>query len=290
MKDCQEQLAVSERRACSGLGVSRSTVRYEASRKSDEDRLVARILELVRELPRCGYRQVTQFLRREGWRVNKKRVYRLWRQEGLKVPVKKTKKRRLGISEGGIERRRAERPNHVWSMDFIFDRTEDGRPVKILSIIDEFTRECIGLEVGRRLTGDGVIEALVDLLAIRGKPEYLRADNGPEFICGRLRGFLAKVDIGTSYIEPGSPWENGYVESFHSRFRDECLACELFTSLREARAVIDRWRAHYNHRRPHSSLGGRTPAEFATHCAASVRATPSLQQHNAETLTQPMPS
>jgi transposase InsO family protein len=173
-------------------------------------------------------------------------------------------------------------------MDFVFDRTTNGRPLKVLSVIDEYTRECIALEVGRKLTGDGVVDVLADLLAIRGKPDYIRADNGPEFICERLRGFLRRVEIGTSYIEPGSPWENGYVESFHSRLRDECLGCEIFESVAEARGVIERWRSHYNHHRPHSSLGGLPPSRFASQCAASDRAAPSLQQHAAEFVSQPV--
>lgn len=286
----QEQFNVSERRACETLGVGRSTQRYRSKKKTDDSRLIERIHELVREFPRHGYRRITRTLVQEGWRVNVKKIYRIWRQEGLKVPKKTVKKRRLGTSEGGVVRRRAEHPNHVWSMDFIFDRTSNGRSLKILSVIDEFTRECIALEVGRRMTGHGVVDLLTDLLAIRGKPEFLRADNGPEFVCRRLRRFLDQVEIGTSYIEPGSPWENGFVESFHSRLRDECLALEEFGNLGEAKAIIGRWRSHYNHRRPHSSLGGLPPAEFASRCAASVRATPSLQQHTADPTTYPMPS
>ncbi len=257
--------------------------------KVDEPQLITRILELVREFPRYGYRQITRLLRNEGWQVNFKRVYRLWRQEGLRVPQKKRKRRRLGDSSGGIVRRKAERVNQVWSLDFIFDRTVNGRPLKILSIIDEYTRECIALEVNRRITSEDVIGVLVDLFAIRGVPEFIRSDNGPEFIATRLRNFLEKVDVGTSYIEPGSPWENGFVESFHSRLRDECLACEEFTRLNEATAVITAWRMTYNQRRPHSSLGGMTPAEFASQCATSVPgeipptapSLPPLQRHTA---------
>ena len=260
--------SVSERRACLVLEQPRSTQRYVPQVREDEPELLKRILELVREFPRFGYRQITRLLRRDGWEVNFKRVYRLWRQEGLKVPQKKRKRRRLGDSAGGIARRIAERKDHVWSLDFIFDRTSNGHPLKILSIVDEYTRECVALEVSRNLTGDDVVSVLVDLFTIRGVPKFVRSDNGPEFISKRLRGFLEKVDVGTSYIEPGSPWENGYVESFHSRFRDECLACEEFTTLTEAIRVIQDWRMTYNHRRPHSSLGGLTPAEFSTQCAS----------------------
>jgi len=252
----------------------------------EERRLVGRILELVREFPRYGYRMITRLLRREGWQVNFKRIYRLWRQEGLKVPVKRAKKRRLGTTEGGITRRQAKHPNHVWSIDFIFDRTENGRPLKILSLVDEFTRECIALEVNRKFTGDHLVELLTDLFAIRGVPEFIRSDNGPEFISRRVQQFLETIDVGSSFIEPGSPWQNGYVESFHSRLRDECLDCELFTTLAEARTIITAWRQTYNHRRPHGSLGGQTPADFASQWSASVRATPSLQQPTAIPFTQ----
>nr|WP_246146457.1 IS3 family transposase [Rubripirellula lacrimiformis] len=284
----QHSFAVSERRACRTLGQPRSSQRYAAKTNEEEPRLIARILELVGEFPRYGYRQITRLLRQEGWRVNFKRVYRLWKQEGLKVPVKKAKKRRMGNADGGINRRAAERPNHVWSIDFIFDRTENGRSLKILSLIDEFTRECIALEVGRKFTGDDLVHLLSELFVIRGVPSFIRSDNGPEFISKSVRSFLDFIEVGTSYIEPGSPWQNGYVESFHSRFRDECLACELFGSLAEAQAVIESWRQTYNHRRPHSGLGGLTPAEFASQWAASatVAALPPRKQPTANSVTQ----
>lgn len=218
----QQACSISERRACAVLDQPRSTQRYLATTKEDEPRLITRILELVREFPRYGYRQITRLLCSEGWHVNPKRIYRLWKQEGLKVPKKKQKRRRLGDSRGGIIRRQAEVMNHVWSMDFIFDRTTNGRAIKILSVIDEYTRECLALDVSRRITSDDVISTLVDLVAIRGVPKFVRCDNGPEFVAKSLRKFLDRIDVGTSYIEPGSPWENGFVESFHSRFRDEC--------------------------------------------------------------------
>lgn len=250
--------------------------------------MLKRILELVGEFPRYGYRQITRVLRSEGWHVNAKRIYRLWRREGLKVPQKRVKRKRLGTSAGGITRRQAEHRNHVWSVDFIFDRTTNGRPLKILVVIDEYTRECLALEVGRRFTSDDFIELLTDLLANRGAPGFIRSDNGPEFIASRVRTFLESIDVGTSYIEPGSPWQNGYVESFNSRLRDECLACEEFTAVREASDVLDHWRDTYNHRRPHSSLGGLTPAAFSSRCFV---ASATLQhQSNADLLTQPVPS
>tara|TARA_R110000868_G_scaffold324794_1_gene585617 strand:- start:10480 stop:11310 length:831 start_codon:yes stop_codon:yes gene_type:complete len=275
------------------LDQPRSTQRYVPTVKEEESQLISRILELVREFPRFGYRQITRLLRSEGWQINFKRVYRLWQQEGLKVPRKKQKRKRLGDSSGGILRRKSERMNQVWSMDFIFDRTTNSRAIKILSIIDEYTRECIALSVSRKFTSDDVIAALVDLIAIRGVPAFVRCDNGPEFISKSLRKFLERIDVGTSYIEPGSPWENGFVESFHSRFRNECLACEEFTTISEAMTVIDEWRNIYNQRRPHSSLGGQTPAEFASQCAASVPgenpppapSLPPLQRHTADLIT-----
>ncbi len=199
---------------------------------------------------------------------------------------KRIKKRRLGTTEGSITRRRAERPDHVWSIDFIFDRNENGRPLKSLSLIDDFTGECIALEVNRKFTGDDLVDLLSDLFAIRGVPKFIRSDNGPEFIGRRVRQFLEKINVGAFYIEPGSLWQNGYVESFHSRIRDECLACEVFTTLTEARTVIAAWRQVYNHRRPHSSLGGHTPADFSSQWSACVRATPSLQKPTAIPVTQ----
>lgn len=259
--------------------------------KTDEVPLLKRILELVAEFPRFGYRRITHLLRKEGWNVNAKRIYRLWRREGLKVPQKKVKRRRLGCLEGGVTRRQACRRDHVWSVDFIFDRTFNGRPLKILVVIDEYTRECLALEVGRRFTGHDLIELLGRLLKRRGAPCYIRSDNGPEFISRRVRSFLDSVGVETSYIEPGSPWQNGFIESFNSRFRDECLACEEFTTVTEARQVIDQWRKSYNTRRPHSSLGGLTPTEFSRRCAASAPAEkgPALQQH-ATVLSQPIHS
>ncbi len=266
----QQQCRVSQRRACRVLDQPLSTQRYEPTVKSDEPALMSRILELVVEFPRYGYRQITRLLRGEGWHVNAKRIYRLWRREGLKVPKKKKKRRRLGSASGGITRRRAERRNHVWSVDFIFDRTTNGRQLKILVVIDEYTRECLSLEVNRRFTSDQFVELLGRLFAAHGVPEFIRSDNGPEFIAHRVREFLEKIEIGTSYIEPGSPWQNGYVESFNSRLRDECLACEEFTSVTEARGVIGHWRQIYNQREPAESSGGLTPQEFSLRRTASA--------------------
>jgi transposase InsO family protein len=222
-----------------------------------------RIKELAREHPRYGYRRITALLRREGWSVNIKRVHRLWRREGLKVPQIRRKRRRLGHGENGCARRRSERPNHVWSYDFLYDQTADGRQLKILPVVDEYTRECLTIEVERGMDAEAVVSTLEYLFEVRGEPEHIRSDNGPEFIAEAVRSWLARRGSKTLYIEPGSPWENAYSESFNSRFRDELLDREVFETLKEAKVIIEDHRLEYNHRRPHSSLGYRTPAEFA---------------------------
>ena len=269
----QRRLGVSERRACRVLEQPRATQRYVAETGDEEARLVGRMLELVRRHPRYGYRRITALFRREGWPVNRKRIYRLWRRQGLKVPKKQRKKRRLGTSANGCVRQRAEHVDHVWAWDFIFDRTSNGRTLKCLSIVDEYTRECLALEVDRRMTSEQVIDVLVELFAVRGVPSHIRSDNGPEFIARAIRRHLEQTGVGTLYIEPGAPWENGYAESFHSRLRDELLAREEFASLGEAKALASQWRADYNHRRPHSALGYQTPAEFASACRKCCSAT-----------------
>lgn len=283
---------VSERRACRALGQSRSCQRYKPMDDEEEKRLVQEMLELVGQHPRYGYRFIWALLRKRGWQVNRKRVYRLWRQEGLKVPQKQHKRRRLGTSDNSCVRHKAEHKDHVWAWDFVHDRTTHGRPLKWLSIVDEYTRECVALEIGRGITAERVIDVLVDLFRIRGVPKHIRSDNGPEFIAHAIRQWLAKAGVETLYVKPGSPWENGYAESFHSRLRDELTNREEFTSLAEARYLADAWRLEYNHRRPHSSLAYQTPAEFAAGCAAaSAPAAPTLQpQHsrNPEVLPQPL--
>lgn len=268
--DLQAKFEVSERRACRVLEQPRSSQRYTAKVPDDEPALVARMLELVRKHPRYGYRFITAKLRQEGWQVNFKRIYRLWRREGLKVPKKKRKKRRLGRSENGCHRRRAECKNHVWCWDFIFDRTTSGSPLKWLSIEDEFTRESLALKVDRSITSEDVIDTLAELFAMRGVPSHIRSDNGPEFIAKAIQRWLGQLEIEALYIEPGSPWENGYAESFHSRLRDEFLATEEFESLAAARRLTTAWREDYNHHRPHSSLGYVTPVEYAARCPASA--------------------
>jgi transposase InsO family protein len=263
VKELQQSHEVSERRACQVLDQPRSSQRYEPQVAEDEGPLVRRMLELARQFPRYGYRFITAKLRQDGWSVNAKRVYRLWRREGLKVPKKKRKKRRLGSSQNGCVRRRAEGPNDVWCWDFVFDRTTTGSPLKWLSIVDEFTRECLCLKVDRSITSDDVLDTLAELFATRGVPSHIRSDNGPEFIAQAIQDWLAQLDIEALYIEPGSPWENGYAESFHSRLRDEFLALEEFESLKAARRLTASWRAEYNNHRPHSSLNYQTPSAFA---------------------------
>jgi len=231
--------------------------------RDDEERLVGRITALAGEYGRYGYRRITAMLFAEGWRVNHKRVERIWRQEGLKVPKKQPKRGRLWLNDGSCIRKRAEYPNHVWSYDFILDRTHDGRPLRVLVIVDEYTRECLSIDINRRLNSQDVLFRLGELFVRRGSPVYIRSDNGPEFTAKAVRTWLERVHVQTLFIEPGSPWENGYVESFNGKFRDELLNGEIFYTLTEARVLVERWRRDYNGRRLHSSLGYRPPAPEA---------------------------
>ena len=228
--------------------------------RDDEDRLTADIIELAREYGRYGYRRIAELLRRAGWQVNDKRVERIWRREGLKVPTKQPKRKRLWLNDGSCIRLRAERANHVWSYDFMEDRTHDGRKIRLLNVIDEFTRECLAVRVDRRLNSTNVIDVLSDLFILRGVPGHIRSDNGPEFVAKSVQTWIHAVGAKTAYIEPGSPWENGYIESFNARMRDELLNGELFYSLKEAQVIIENWRRHYNGVRPHTSLGYQPPA------------------------------
>ena len=221
---------------------------------------------LARKRPRYGYRRIHALLVREGWRVNRKRVHRLWREEGLKVRRQQRKRRRLGGSENSCTRKRAERKGHVWSYDFTLDQTADGKRLKLMPVVDEFTRECHAIEVERSLTARDVISTLGYLFQVHGEPEYIRSDNGPEFIATAVKQWLAASGVQTLYIEPGSPWQNAYVESFNGKLEDELLGREVFTSLTEAKVLIEQYRLEYNHERPHSSLDYQTPAEFAASC------------------------
>lgn len=269
MKHVQRQLRQPERRVCRVLGQPRSTQRYRAAPRDGPDgdgRLVDRLHELVRAHPRRGYRMMHGMLRLEGWRVNLKRVYRLWRREGFRVPRKQCKRRRLGQSRNGILRRTSLHKDHVWCADFIHDRDERDRPLKWLSVVDEFTRECVTLEVRRGMTSGEVVELLVEAFTLRGAPRHIRSDNGGEFIA-RAIGRLAEITgVEMLYIAPGSPWENAFAESFHGRLRDELLNAEAFEDVREAQALAAAWRNEYNHRRPHSALGYLPPATFAARC------------------------
>ena len=226
----------------------------------DEAALREGIISLARLYGRCGYRRITALLHAAGWVVNHKRVERIWRQEGLKVPPRQPKRGRLWLNDGSCVRLRPERPNHVWAYDFVEDRTRDGRKLRMLCVVDEFTRECLAIRVARKLGATDVIDVLADLFIARGVPAYVRSDNGSEFTASAVKGWITGIGAKTAYIELGSPWENGYVESFNGKLRDELLACEIFNTLAEARVLIERWRRHYNTVRPHSALGYRPPA------------------------------
>lgn len=259
----QETVGVSERRACQTLDQPRSTQRYRPRRSGDEPRLVGRMHELVRAHPRYGHRRIHALLVREGWRVNRKRVHRLWKREGFKVPRKAKKKRRLGSSENACAHRRPEHRDHVWAWDFVHDRTRDGRALKWFTLVDEFTRECLALDVRRRFRAEDVKAVLAEIVRWRGAPEHIRSDNGPEFIARAIGEALAEAGVGTLYIEPGAPWENGYAESFNGKVRDELLNAEEFASLLEAQVLGSDWKRDYNTKRPHSALGYLTPQEFS---------------------------
>jgi len=229
----------------------------------EEARLVARIIQLATQYGRYGYRRITAMLRQEEWQVNHKRVERIWRSEGLKVPQKQPKRRRLWLNDGSCIRLRPQFTDHVWSYDFVTDRTADGRAFRILNIIDEYTRECLAILVKRCITSQYVIDQLFQLILFRGIPKHIRSDNGPEFTAKAVRGWLSRLGVKTLFIEPGSPWENGYIESFNGKLKDELLNREVFYTLTEATLLIEQWRKEYNRVRPHSSLGYRPPAPEA---------------------------
>ena len=257
----RSELRLSERRICRVLGQHRSTQRRVPRGPDDEERLTADIVELARRHGRLGYRKIAEMLRSTaGWIVNDKRVERIWRREGLKVPAKQSKQGRIWLADGSCIRLRAERPNHVWSYDFVEDRTHEGRKYRMLNLIDEFTHECLAIRVDRKLKSADVIDVLSDQFMLRGVPEHVRSDNGPEFVAKAVQDWIGAVGAKTAYIERGSPWENGFIESFNARLRDELLDGEIFYSLAEARIVIESWRRHYNTERPHGSLGYKPPA------------------------------
>jgi transposase InsO family protein len=271
---------VSERRACRELMQHRTTQRYAPEEDAEEKALVTAMLVIVAKRPRFGCRRVTAVLRREGWRVNKKRVHRLWKQEGLRVRKRVIRRRRLGSSGQGCVRKKAERPHHVWSLDFAHDRTENGRPVKVLAVVDEYTRLGLAVDMRRSITAEGVIAILERLFAEHGMPGHIRSDNGPEFIAKALRDWLGRRGVSPLFIEPGSPWQNGYGESFIGRFRDEVLDVEIFSTLLEGQVVSRDWLRDYNHGRPHGALGHATPVEFAARCARADSASLRLPERS----------
>jgi len=251
---------LSERQACRLVGQPRGTQRYTVTVRADEDALTQAIIGLASQYGRYGYRRITSLLSDAGWCVGSDRVQRIWRREGLKVPKKQKPRGRLWLNDGSCIRLRPERRNHVWSYDFVEAQTHDGRKVRLMTLIDEFTRECLAIRVARRINSLGVLETMADVMIARGVPEHIRSDNGAEMTAKIVRSWLARVGAKTLYIEPGSPWENGYCESFNGKLRDELLNGEIFYSLKEAHVVIEQWRSHYNTVRPHSSLGYRPPA------------------------------
>ena len=256
----KEIFDVSERRTCKVLTQPRSTQRYEPMPPEDEQLLTDGIVELASRYGRYGYRRITALLRHRGWSVNHKRVERIWRREGLKVPSKQPRRARLWLNDGSCIRLRPERANHVWAYDFVLVRTQDGRAVRLLTVIDEYTRECLAIRAGRHIRSSDVIETLTEVMVVRGVPDHIRSDNGPEFTARAIRDWLGKVGAKTLYIEPGSPWENGYVESFNGKLRDELLDREIFYTLQEVQVLTEEYRQTYNRIRPHSSLGYRPPA------------------------------
>jgi len=273
----QGKPGVSERRACQVIGQARSTQRRKHKIRNDEAALTESVIRLATEYGRYGYRRIRAMLKAEGWHVSTKRVYRIWRREGLKVPAKQPKRRRLWLNDGSCVRLRPEYPGHVWSYDFVQDRTHDGRAFRMLTVIDEFTRESLVIEVERHLRSDDVLHCLARLFAERGPPDHIRSDNGPEFTARAVRNWLGRIGVKTLYITPGSPWENGYNESFNGKLRDELLNGEIFYTLREAQILIERWRKYYNAVRPHSSLGYRLPAPETILPPASILAYAPLQ-------------
>ncbi len=255
----RQKLGSSERRACKTIGVARSTQRYEAT-PVDDDSLRLALVRLAKQYGRYGYRKIAALLRVEGWQVNHKKVERLWREEGLQIPQRHRKRKRLYRKDSSVIRLRPRYQNHIWSIDFVHDKLASGRPYKMLTVLDEYSREALCVAVKPRMGNAEVLEALYPLFLKHGRPEFIRSDNGPEFIADAVRNWIRAVGAKTAYITPGSPWENGYCESFNARFRDELLNGEIFYSLKEAQIIIEQWSIHYNTIRPHSALACRPPA------------------------------
>ena len=263
MEHVRGKLGVSERRVCRVIDQPRSTQRDNPVVRDDEECLRVEIIRLASKYGRYGYRRITALLKREGFRVNHKRVERIWREESLKVPKKQPKRGRLWLNDGSCVRLRPTHRNHVWSYDFVADRTHDGRSIKMLTVIDEYSRECLAIVVERRLQSDDVLSCITELFVKHGPPEHIRSDNGSEFTARVVHQWLKRLGVQTLFIEPGSPWENGYNKSFNGKFRDELLNGEIFYTLKEAQVLIEEWRLEYNTFRPHSSLKYRPPAPEA---------------------------
>ena len=256
-----DRYQISERSACGLVGLSRTTWRHLPIPRDDETPMRAEVIRLASAYGRYGYRTITSLMRNAGWlSVTSAKVARIWREEGLKVPQKQPPRGRLWLNDGSCMRLRATHPNHVWSYDFVFIRDAYGGKIRMLTMIDEFSRRCLTIHCARRIGSIQVIEQLANAMVVHGIPEYIRSDNGPEFIAKDLRKWLSGIGVQTAYIEPGSPWENGFCESFNGTFRDNLLNGELFYSIKEARVVVGEWVKHYNHVRPNSSLGYRPPA------------------------------
>jgi len=272
----------SERHACTLVDMSRSVVGYVARRQEDEVELMKSIHELAIRHPRYGYRRIAVILRREGWKVNRKRVHRIWKAEGLSLPLRRPRRRRIGPVGEVVNK--AQYPSHVWSYDFLEDRTERGGKLRILAIIDEYTRECLAIRVAPSIPSSMVVAVLEWLFLVRGVPKYIRSDNGPEFVAKAVCRWLEDSGCQTIFINPGSPWENGYIESFIDKLRDECLNREVFQNGKEAQTVVEAWRQEYNNYRPHSSLGYLTPTEFARQHYEDSQVKASLAKERAGTV------
>jgi len=281
----EKQMDVSQRRACEVISQPRMTQRYKIKQPNRDKALTTQIKKLAKRHKRYGYRMITAKLRQSGWIVNHKRVQRIWQKEGLQVPYRRKFKKAKGSSENSCAAKKAEYPNHVWTYDFMSDQTEDGRKLKLLTVLDEFTRESPAIEVGRSMRAKDVIAVLEYLFMVRAAPKFIRSDNGPEFIADRIKKWLKQKHVGTLYIEPGSPWENGYIESFNGKLRDDILDREVFYSEKEAKVIVESWRLEYNNHRPHSGLSYMTPAAFAASCNPPGSATlclPDCRRNNVD--------
>lgn len=287
MEVLKSELEYPERYGCRLVGISRSVVRYKLQEREGDEELRQRIRGLSRKRKRYGYRRITELIRQEGLIVNHKRIHRLWKDEGLTLPRRRPKRRRTGETVEMVNK--AEYKDHVWAYDFVEDRTEKGNRIRMLNILDEYTRECLAIRVERSIDSKKVKDTLNWLFLTRAVPGHIRSDNGPEFIAKDLKEWLVETGCKTIYIEPGSPWENGYIESFNGKFRDECLNMEIFRNMAEAKTVVEIWRRDYNEFRPHSSLGYMTPAEFSLRHGSSSRPPVSFHFHDGDSdVTTPM--